>query len=52
MATFFEKLASSPHPPQLLVDHPNADNGERAIRAEIQVCRRFLAATKPAASSL
>jgi len=37
MASFFEKLASSPHPPQLLVDDPNADNGERAIRAERQV---------------
>src|SRR6516165_8670758 len=36
MARFFEKLAGGPHPPQLLSDHPNPGNRERAIRAEMQ----------------
>ncbi len=36
MARFFEKLATGPHPPQLLSDHPNPGNRERAIRAEMQ----------------
>src|SRR5205823_3993265 len=36
MARFFQKLAAGPHPPQLLSDHPNPGNRERAIRAEMQ----------------
>lgn len=36
MARFFEKLAAGPHPPQLLSDHPNPGNRERAIQAEMQ----------------
>ena len=36
MASFFEKLAAGPHTPQLLSDHPNPGNRERAIRAEMQ----------------
>jgi len=36
MASFFEKLAAGPHPPQLLSDHPNPGNRERAIRTEMQ----------------
>src|SRR5215470_8727786 len=36
MARFFEKLAAGPQPPQLLSDHPNPGNRERAIRAEMQ----------------
>ena len=36
MARFFEKLAGGPHPPQMLSDHPNPGNRERAIRAEMQ----------------
>jgi hypothetical protein len=45
MARFLDKLASGRHPPQLLVDHPNAGNGERAIRAEMHGCRRSPSAT-------
>jgi predicted Zn-dependent protease len=36
MARFFEKLAAGPHPPQILSDHPNPGNREKAIRAEMQ----------------
>jgi len=36
MARFFEKLASGPHPPQILSDHPNPGNREKAIQAELQ----------------
>src|SRR5215467_4786425 len=36
MARFFEKLAAGPHPPQILSDHPNPGNRERAIQAEMQ----------------
>ena len=36
MARFFEKLAAGPHPPQILSDHPNPGNREKAIQAEMQ----------------
>ena len=36
MARFFEKLATGPHPPQFLSDHPNPGNREKAIQAELQ----------------
>jgi predicted Zn-dependent protease len=36
MAHFFEKLAAGPNPPQLLSDHPNPGNREKAIQAEMQ----------------
>jgi len=36
MARFFEKLASGPQPPQILSDHPNPGNREKAIQAEVQ----------------
>ena len=36
MARFFEKLAAGPNPPQLLSDHPNPGNREKAIQAEMQ----------------
>ena len=36
MARFFEKLSAGPHPPQLLSDHPNPGNREKAIQAEME----------------
>jgi hypothetical protein len=39
MARFFEKLASGPQPPQILSDHPNPGNRERAIEAEVRTMR-------------
>jgi hypothetical protein len=36
MARFFEKLAQGPQPPQILSDHPNPGNRERAIQSEVQ----------------
>jgi len=36
MARFFEKLAAGPQLPQLLSDHPNPGNREKAIQAEVK----------------
>jgi peptidase M48-like protein len=37
MARFFEKLTQGPQPPQILSDHPNPGNREKAIQAEVQL---------------
>jgi predicted Zn-dependent protease len=39
MARFFEKLSAGSQPPQILSDHPNPGNRQRAIEAEVRTVR-------------